>query len=492
MKQKRIEKVVILGGGSAGWMTAAALSKVLPKLKIELVESEQIGTVGVGEATIPTIQFFNNLLGLNHHEFLSKTNGTFKLGINFENWHELGKDYFHAFGSTGRNLWAAGFHHFWRKGQAQSDSKPFGTYSFEAQAAKQGKFEMRDNGLNFAFHLDSSLYAKLLRERSEDQGVKRTEGKVFKVNQDPVSGFITSLELENANHIEGDLFVDCSGFSAVLIDKTLKSDFTDWSHWLPCDSAYAVQTENTGEPLPYTRSIAHQAGWRWQIPLQHRTGNGLVFSSQHMPDTEAKNLLLSSVEGKLLTEPRLLRFRTGYRPQIWKKNCVAIGLSGGFIEPLESTAIHLIQQGILRLIKLFPTDGIEQIEVDEYNLSAKIDYEQIRDFIVLHYHQTKRDDSTFWRYCRNMSIPYSLASRLALFAKNGQFIQRQEELFVDSWIQVMIGQGIIPEHYHRIADEMREAELVKFLNSIEQNIQNQVSSLSTHKHYIDRFCKALA
>lgn len=490
MDNSHINKVVIVGGGTAGWMTAAALSRTLKKINITLIESESIGTIGVGEATIPTLAFFNGLLGISPDKFVQSTQGTFKLGINFENWKQTGHEYFHGFGTTGRSLWAAGFHDFWRRGLDTGDANNFSVYNQEAVAAKAGKFVASKDGLNHAYHLDAGLYAKVLRELAESLGVQRLEGKVTNVTTNEKSGFIESVTTDNHGIIEGDLFIDCSGFRGLLINETLETRFIDWSHYLPCDRAIAVQTESVGEPIPYTRSIAHHAGWQWRIPLQHRTGNGIVYASDYMSDDEAQALLLSTIDGAPLTEPRPITFKTGYREQLWNKNCVAIGLAGGFIEPLESTAIHLIQQGIIRLIKLFPTDGICQLDIDEYNLSGKTDYEQIKDFIVLHYHVTERDDSPFWQYCRTMAIPESLQQRLTLFKQTGRFIQRGEELFVDSWLQVMIGQGLLPDKYHRIVDEMSQQELAHFLNNTQQAIKSKVNQMPSHKAFIDQFCSA--
>lgn len=487
---KEINKVTILGGGTAGWMTAAALSKVLSKLEITLVESEQIGSIGVGEATIPTIQFFNGLIGLEPHEFLKRTSGSYKLGIQFENWHKKDESYFHAFGHTGRGLWAAGFHDFWKRGRELGLSKDFSAYNYEAVAALAGKFAKQPNGLNYAYHIDSSLYAKMLREEAEKNGVTRIEGKVSKVHQHPDSGDVSSLELESGQIVDGELFVDCSGFMGLLIDKTLNTPFVDWSHYLPMNRAIAVQTELVGEPAPYTRSIAHHAGWQWRIPLQHRMGNGIVYCSEHMDDEEAKALLLSTVEGKTLTEPRVIKFKTGRREKLWNKNVVAIGLSGGFIEPLESTAIHLIQQGITRLVTLFPSNGINELDQNEYNKAAYSDYNQIKDFIILHYVQTQRNDSPFWQFCQNLEIPDSLRERMELFKQNGRFIKRDEELFVDSWLQVMIGQGLVPDAYSKIVDEMDPEQLKKFLTQIEEDLSKRVQALPTHLEYINANCKA--
>lgn len=487
---KQVNKVVILGGGTAGWMTAALLSKALTKVDITLIESEQIGTIGVGEATIPSLHFFNDMLGINSTEFVKHTSGSFKLGIQFENWHKLDEKYFHGFGSTGLGMWAAGFHEYWQRGLELGLSKPFGHYNLEGMAALQGKFGHQQGGPHFAYHIDASLYAKMLRTKAEQQGVKRIEGIVDLVETNDLNGDITSLKLQSGEVINGDFFVDCSGFRGLLIDETLKTPFVDWSHWLPMDRAIAVQTELSTSPPPYTRSIAHKAGWQWRIPLQHRMGNGIVYSSDYMSDDAAKTLLTSSVEGKLLTEPRVLKFKTGHREKLWNKNCVAIGLSGGFIEPLESTAIHIIQQGIIQLIKYFPTYGINKHEVDEYNYYMNMDYDDIRDFIILHYVQTERDDSPFWQFCQNMTIPESLKHRLDMFEETGRFVQRKDEIFVDSWLQVMIGQGLIPKHHHPIADELSEPELKSFLDNIENDIKQKIQTLPSHAAYLDKFCRA--
>ncbi|GGA73644.1 tryptophan halogenase [Neiella marina] len=484
-----IDKVVIVGGGTAGWMAAAALSRTIPSLTITLIESDKIGTIGVGEATIPTMQFFNGLLGIDPIEFVKQTSGSYKLGINFENWHQQGEQYFHAFGETGRSLWAAGFHNFWTKAQQLGMTSKFSEFNLEASAALSNKFTKQPKGLNYAYHIDAGKYAKLLRNLAESNGVRRIEGMVDRVNHDPDTGFIRSVDVDGAV-VEGDLFIDCSGFKSLLLGESLDTEFVDWSHWLLCDRAIAVQTKSDEPPRPYTRSIANHAGWQWRIPLQHRMGNGIVYCSKYMSDEEAEQLLLSSVSGETITKPLKIRFKTGHREKLWSKNCVAIGLSGGFIEPLESTAIHLIQQGILKLIKLFPSRGINAIEVDQYNKSMIHDYDQIKDFIVLHYKATQRDDSEFWRRCRDMAIPQSLAQRLNMFEETGQFILGHDELFVDSWLQVMIGQGVVPKQYHRVVDEMSEAELQQFLSSMQHKLVNDVARMTSHQEFIDKHCKA--
>lgn len=484
----KVSNVVILGGGTAGWMTAAFLSKSLSNINIKLVESEQIGTIGVGEATIPSLHFFNDILGINSTEFVKRTKGSFKLGINFENWHKKDASYFHGFGTTGLGMWAAGFQEYWKRGLTLGISKPFSHYNFEAMAALNYKFAHQKEGLNFAYHLDASLYAQMLKQAAQRNGVKRIEGLVKHVNTDSHSGNILSLGLADGSVVAGDLFIDCSGFKGVLINETLNTPFVDWSHWLPMDSAIAVQTKLQDSPPPYTRSIANHAGWQWRIPLQHRMGNGIVYSQQYMSDDEARSLLLSSVEGELLTEPRKISFKTGRREKLWHKNCVAIGLAGGFIEPLESTAIHIIQQGIMQLIRYFPCNGINFLEVDEYNDYMISDYNEIKDFIILHYCQTERDDSPFWEYCKNMNIPESLKVRMELFKQTGRFVQHKNQIFVDSWLQVMIGQGLIPQQHHGLADELSEPELTDFLQKIELDIAAKVNRLPSHGEYLNKQC----
>lgn len=481
----KISKIVILGGGTAGWMTAAALSKTFSQLTIQLIESESIGTIGVGEATIPTMVFFNNLLGISEEELLQQTQGTYKLGIAFENWSAQGSRYIHAFGSTGTNHWAAGFHNFWKRARELNIAKDFSSYNLEAQAAEKGIFSKHQQApLNYAFHIDANRYAALLRSHAEQRGVSRLEGLLERVNINTLSGEIESLTLQNGETISGDLFIDCSGFNSLLIGKALKMEFISFSEHLLCDSAIAVQTQSNLEPLPYTRSIAHKAGWRWRIPLQHRVGNGLVYSSRFMSEDEATALLMENLDGPALTSPKSLKFETGYRKYQWHKNCVAVGLAGGFIEPLESTAIHLIQQNILKLIKLFPSDGLEPKDIAEFNSSVAFDYQQIRDFIVLHYHLTQREDSAFWLACKYMTIPSSLQERLSLFKSTGRFFLQQNELFIDSWFQVMIGQGLIPEKHHRLVEQMPAIELAAMMNHIENNVQKKLSLLMPHHHYL--------
>jgi len=497
LENNKIHKIVVAGGGTAGWMAAASLSKLLGKtLDIKLVESEEIGTVGVGEATIPTLLTLHELLKIKEQDFLAAVQGTFKLGISFENWKDVGEEYIHSFGFTGQDCWAAGFQHFWLKGEKLGISKEYGEYCKEWVAAKQNRFAVLSNrgtalGLNYAYHIDASLYAKMLRGIAEEHGVVRHEGKIKDVEQDPESGFIKALQLDSGERIEGDLFIDCTGFRGLLIEQALETGYDDYSQWLPCDSAVAVQTESVGPPIPYTRAIARDAGWQWRIPLQHRVGNGLVFSSEHCSDDEAIDIILNSVEGKRITEPRVLKFKGGQRKQHWRKNVVSVGLSSGFIEPMESTSIHLIQRSIIRLMQLFPYAGIRQPDIDEFNTQMRTEIEHIRDFIILHYHVTERTDTPFWQYCKSMDIPESLKHRIELFKQTGRVFKLPTELFGEnSWIQVMLGQGLLPEQYHPIVNMMSDEELEKFLGGIRHKAFDLASQLPQHQRFIDHYCRA--
>jgi tryptophan halogenase len=493
MNTEGIKKVVIAGGGTAGWMVAAIMSKTMGKvLDISLIESDEIGTVGVGEATIPPLVQYHQLCQISEKEFMAAVEATFKLGISFENWRDVGEDYFHSFGNTGTDHWSAGFQHIWLSAQRKGIATDYGDYCLELRAALESKFaHLPKNGLNYAFHIDATLYAKFLRKQSEENDTKRIEGKIVKVNTDSESGFITSLMLESGKEIEGDLFIDCTGFRGVLIEQTLHAGYEDWSHWLPCDSAIAVQTESTGPAVPYTRSIAREAGWQWRIPLQHRVGNGMVYCSRYISDEDARETLLKNIEGKMLTEPRVIKFRTGQRLKQWSKNCIAIGLSSGFLEPLESTSIHLIQRSAIRLLRMFPQERILQTDIDEFNKQSKFDTETIRDFIILHYCVTNRQDTPFWRHCRNMEIPETLAHRIRLFKETGRVFRLQTELFAEnSWIQVMLGQGIVPDQYHPVVDMMDAEELDRFLKQIKSNVESTVSQLPDHEAYIEQYCRA--
>ena len=490
---EKITKVIIAGGGTAGWMAAASLSKLIGRnLDISLIESDEIPTVGVGEATIPSLLILHQLLQVKEQEFVAAVQGTFKLGISFENWRDLNENYIHSFGFTGKDCWAAGFQHFWLKGRQEGISKDFGLYCAELVAAKHDKFAVLPNlALNYAYHMDAGLYAGFLRHIADEHGVKRIEGKIVEVGTHEQTGHIEHVKLNSGQVIEGDFFIDCTGFRGLLIEQTLHTGYDDWSHWLPCDTAVAVQTKAVGPPIPYTRSIARDAGWQWRIPLQSRVGNGLVFCSRYLSDDEAIQTILDNVEGETITEPKVIKFRTGQRRKHWNKNCVAMGLASGFIEPLESTSIHLIQRAITRLIQMFPYAGVREPEINEFNTQMDFEIENIRDFIVLHYHVTNREDTRFWRHCKNMKIPESLQHRIDLFKQTGRVFKVANELFGEnSWIQVMLGQGLMPEQYHPIVDEMTDEELRRFLHGAETSVTKLVSKLPQHQEFINYYCKS--
>ncbi len=485
-----VKRVVIAGGGTAGWIVAAALSRQLgPLLEITLVESEEIGTVGVGEATIPTHRTFHHLLGIDERAFMRATKATFKLGIQFENWGAIGDRYIHSFGTVGKSTWMADFHHIWLQARDLGLASDLGDYSFELKAAEAMRFATSDTSrINYAYHLDAGLYAGFLRQFSEAFGTKRIEGRIQKVEQDGEMGFITALVLASGDRVEGDLFIDCTGFAGLLIDKTLKTGFTDWTHWLPTDRAVAVQTTATGPAPPYTRAIAHDAGWRWQIPLQHRVGNGLVYSSAHLSDDEAHARLMNEIDGTALTEPRLIRYRTGRRDKVWVKNCVSVGLSSGFVEPLESTSIHLIQIYASRLVQMFPFQGFSEALAARYNDMACVELERIRDFIVLHYHLTERRESPFWHRMATMDISDSLRNRIELFRDTGLAFQEKVELFqVDSWLQVMMGQRLSPKGRHHLGRLMKEDELRLALNGLKTRIARAVEQLPSHEAFLEHY-----
>lgn len=498
-KAKKIKKILILGGGSSGWMTAAALSKTFKDspYQIQLIESEQIGIVGVGEATIPPVQLFNQLIGLDENEFMKQTQATFKLGIKFVNWDKMGNEYHHAFGDAGKDIGGIRFYQYWLKMQALGKANKYEDYSVNALASEEKRF-MRSvdagnsplSNIAYAFHFDATLYAKYLRKLSEECGVVRTEGKVTKVNQHQ-NGFIKSLVLEDGSEHEADFFIDCSGFRALLISETLKTEFEDWSQWLPCDRAVTVASENTESPWSFTQATAHKAGWQWRIPLQHRVGNGHVYSSKFMSDDEAKAILLNNITGKVLSEPKIIHFKTGHRKQCWHKNCLAIGLSSGFLEPLESTSLHLIQLAIEQLIQFFPTQDFNQHDIDEYNRQANFDFERIRDFLILHYHITERDDSDFWRYCRTMDIPDTIKEKIALFESHGRIFRKDNEMFdVPSWFQVMNGQGLKPKSYDPFVDVFSDEDLANKMQNILSVIRKSVDYMPSHQDYINANCKA--
>ncbi|PPJ41346.1 MULTISPECIES: tryptophan halogenase family protein [unclassified Pseudoxanthomonas] len=488
---RTIKRVVIAGGGTAGWMAAAALSKTLGKtLDITLVESEEIGTVGVGEATIPTLVVFHRLLDIKEQDFMAAVQGTVKLGISFEHWKELGHRYIHSFGISGKDHWSAGFQHFWLRGHAEGIASDYSDYCIELQAALQDRFShLPRYHVNYAYHMDAALYARFLRGFSERHGCKRIEGKIVDVATD-ADGCISSIKLERGDVIEGDLFIDCTGFRALLIGKALGVGYTDWSQWLFNDSALATQTTAVRDAVPYTRAIAGTAGWQWRIPLQHRVGNGIVYSSRHISDDEAREQFLSSVEGEVIKQPWPIRFKPGQRQQCWAKNCVALGLAGSFIEPLESTTIHLIQRGIVRLLQTFP-QAITQPAIDEYNARLDEELQHVRDFVVMHYHVSDRRDTPYWREIAEMEIPATLRHRIELFRETGTVFHVPGELFGEnSWIQVMMGQGIVPKRYHPTADVMSPPDLQRFLDDIRRNVLDTARQMPAHMDYLRSYCPA--
>jgi tryptophan halogenase len=493
VETQAIKKIVIAGGGTAGWAAASALSKQLgPLLDMTLVESEALGTVGVGEATIPPMRVFHRLAGVEEREFMQASQATFKLGIQFEDWGRIGDKYIHSFGQIGKGTWLGDFHHFWLHAKSKGFAGSLDDYCFELLAAREGKFQLSDKGqINYAYHLDATRYARFLRDLCEARGVKRIEGKIEQVTQNADTGFIETLVLDDGRVVEGDLFIDCTGFRSILIEQTLKTGYEDWAHWLPTDSAFAVQTASTGPAMPYTRSIARTAGWQWRIPLQHRVGNGLVYSSHFLDEDRARDELLANLDGQPLTEPRLIRYRTGRRLKAWNKNCVALGLSSGFLEPLESTSIHLMMIGVTRLIQLFPFNGITESVVNRYNALSKLELERIRDFIILHYKLTERDDTPFWEYCKHQEVPKSLSERLALFEDSAHIYQAEGDLFqLASWLQVMLGQGLEPKGYHHVARLMPAEQLKQSLSQLRETIARVVAGMPPHQAFVEKYCKA--
>lgn len=487
------KRIVIAGGGTAGWMAAAAIARTMgDAVELTLVESDAIGTVGVGESTIPPLVNFNRILGIPENEFMRETQATFKLGIEFENWRVDGEKYFHSFGSTGRDHWTAGFQHFWMEGLQRGHGESYDDYCIELQAAYANKFaHLPDDRLNYAYQLDATRYAAYLRRLAEEAGCTRVEGRIAEVQLDAESGNIAALLLDNGKRIEGELFLDCTGFRALLIEGALHVGYDDWRHYLPCDSAIAVQTTSVRPPIPYTRAIAHDSGWQWRIPLQHRQGNGIVYCSRYLSKDAALDRLLSTIEGEPLTQPNAIPFVTGARRKQWHRNCIAVGLSGGFLEPLESTSIHLIQRAILRLLRMMPAGEVSERDVAEFNEQQLTDMVQVRDFLILHYKATDRRDSPFWRQCAAMEIPDTLQQKIELFRETGRVFRKNEELFVEnSWVQVMMGQGIMPKAHHPIARKMSDEELTRFLASLRENVASTVAALPAHYQYVSQYCGA--
>ena len=496
MKDK-IRKVVVVGGGTAGWMSAALLRRVLGEtVDIELVESEQIGIVGVGEATIPPIQHVNAVLGLDEAEFLRETKSTIKLAIRFENWRIQGEEYYHTFGAPGRSQAFCHFHHFWTRAEQAGHHSSLWDYDLNYLCCDAGKFaklKVQDQlwEMQYAYHFDASLYGAFLRRYSEQRGVKRTEGLIEQVRLNSESGHVEELVLQGGQVIEGDFFIDCSGIRGLLIHEKLNTGYEDWGHWLPCDRAMAVPSERFEQTLPFTRSIAHSAGWQWRIPLQHRNGNGLVYSSKHYSDDEAADVLMKNLESPPLGDPKIIRYRTGRTRRQWNRNVVAVGLSSGFLEPLESTSIYLIQSAAVRLLHLFPHDGVTTALADEYNRQSQIEYETIRDFIIMHYYLNERNDSDFWRGTRNMDVPERLKRKIRLFRANGTLVQDQYDIFLESsWLQVMLGQGVMPLDYHPIADSLTDAQLQDKLANTMRLKKEPLEKIPPHDRFLGMFCGA--
>jgi len=499
MEIEQIEDIVIVGGGTAGWIAAASMAKLLGNsVKIRLIESDAIGTVGVGEATIPQIRRLNAILGIDEREFLRETQATFKLGIEFNNWGGKGESYFHSFGDAGINLSNLLFHQYWLRSVQEGEATSLWDYSLHHAAAYQNKFKPLDRignsamtGLSYAYHFDAGRYARFLRKTAENLGVIRREGKVVRVNLDQENGHIKDVALESGEKIPGDLFIDCSGFRALLIGKALKVKYQDWSNWLPCNRAVAVGCEKTDPLRPYTKATAHEAGWQWRIPLQSRSGNGHVFCDTFIDSDAATETLLKNLDGKPTSDPKVLTFCTGRRENFWDKNCVSLGLASGFLEPLESTSIHLIQSNVSALIELFPSKNFGQANIDEYNRRASKEYDLVRDFLILHYHQTNREDSEFWRYCRNMSVPDSLQAKMDLFVENGYLFKDSDDLFRESsWVQVMIGQGLVPKGHHIMADRITDLQLADFLKNVRAIIDKTIVNLPLHEAFLSAYTQS--
>ncbi len=493
-----IEQILIVGGGSAGWMTAAALAASLgPRCRITLVESEEIGTVGVGEATIPPIRYFNQRLGIDEATFVKETAGSFKLGIQFVDWARIGHSYFHPFGQHGAEFDQVPFYHFWmRESLAGRVDGPIDDFSMAWAMSKAGKFahpqadrRLIQSTFDYAYHFDAVLYARYLRGFAEARGVTRIEGRVADVALDSESGAIRSVTLADGRVLAAEFFIDCSGFRGLLIEGALQTGYENWQHWLPCDRAVAVPCTKGAEIAPYTRSTAKAAGWQWRIPLQHRTGNGYVHCSQFISEDEASETLLGSLDGEALADPRVLRFVTGRRKKFWHRNCVAIGLSAGFMEPLESTSLHLIQYGILRLLALFPDREMSALLAEEYNRQTATEYERIRDFLILHYKANERDDAELWRYCAAMPIPDSLQYKIDHFRNYGLIVSDERELFNNpSWIAVYLGQNVVPRRAPAIAELRDQVPVAERLGAIALAMREAVAAMPSHAEFLALHC----
>jgi tryptophan halogenase len=503
MTSREIKSVVIAGGGTAGWMAAAALARVFgPRITITLVESSEIGIVGVGEATIPAIAQFNRMIKIDEDDFLRNTQGTFKLGIEFVDWHEKGHAYMHAFGPVGRDLAYIPFHHYFLKEAGLRDDASGGAgslwdYSLNRLTARQGRFARLERvpdtplaGLAWAFHFDASLYAAYLSKFAQALGVRRLDAKIAAALQG-TDGDVRALKLEDGAELAADFFIDCTGFRGVLIEQALATGYDDWTHWLPCDRALAVPSASTRPLTPYTRATALEAGWQWRIPLQHRTGNGHVYSSSFTTDDRARELLLANLDGPALAEPRLIKFATGRRKQIWNRNVVCMGLASGFLEPLESTSIHLIQVTIQRLILHFPHVGDCEERRREFNRAAAAEYDYIRDFLILHYHANNRVGEPFWDACRHMSIPDSLRHRIELFRESAGIFCATDDLFqLTSWLQVLWGQGVRPNATHPFVEAVSPADRAGYLRDLRGLLAQAAQKLPGHAEFIAGHCAA--
>jgi tryptophan halogenase len=500
MPGNRVRAIVILGGGTAGWMAAAILARRLGSScgEIRVIESPEIGIIGVGEATIPPIRLFNQALGIDEHEFLRQTQGTIKLGIEFRGWARIGDEYFHPFGAHGTHLEQVSLLQDWLKCRGLGEEGSFEDYSLNTLAARLGRVSAGGppegplaSVFASAFHFDAGLYAEYLRGYAQARGVVRLERKVLSVELRGEDGFIGALLLDDGERIEADLFIDCSGFRGLLIEGALKTGYEDWTQWLPCDRAVAVPCESAGALTPYTRSTARAAGWQWRIPLQHRIGNGYVYCSRFIGDDEAAATLLANLDGRPRAEPRFLRFTTGRRKKFWNKNCIALGLAGGFLEPLESTSIHLIQSGITQLAAIFQDRCFDPHDEDQYNRLQRDEFDKVRDFIILHYRATTRDDAPLWRYCRTMDIPETLAYRIELFRSSGRVAFEAQELFVEpNWLSVFIGQGIWPRRYDPLADRLPLGSITDELQRLRTSIRQTAEAMPAHAAFIAEHCRA--
>lgn len=501
MNPHLLDHVVIVGGGTAGWMAAATLGHLLEgsPTKVTLIESEQIGTVGVGEATIPPIISFNMMLGIDEDEFVRETQATFKLGIEFVDWLERGHSYIHPFGDFGRDFDAIPFYQYWLHRNLAGEKDDLFSYSLMVEACRREKFmrPLSDRpqsalaGINYAFQFDASLYAGFLRRFAEGKGVKRLEGKVESVSQNAESGHVETLTLDNGQAITGDFFVDCSGFRGLLIEQTLQAGYVDWREWLPCDRAVAIPCAKSGDPIPYTRATAREAGWQWRIPLQHRTGNGYVYCSEFLDDDAAERTLRDNLDGEPLADANRLRFLTGHRKEFWKGNVLALGLAAGFMEPLESTSIHLIQTSLARLLTHFPDRRFNSVDIDAFNRRTIKEYERVRDFLVLHYTATRRDDTPFWRHCQTIKQPESLQGRIEQFRASGRIFSEPNDIFgTASWLAVLYGQGIEPLATNPLIAKIPLEKIDQIIRQIRDTIDNAANEMPSHQNFITENCKA--